>query len=555
MGFKVKTDKRIDNCAPGNRKMKTPALKYGTWNVRAMTPGFSDDLQEVNDAGKTAVIDRELSRLQMDIVALQETRLPETGSVRERDFTLFWQGKPSDEVREHGKGFAQKQKTFYDDLSAAIRRIPDRELLFIAGDFNARVGVDHNSWPTCLGQFGTGKMNENGQRLLELCCHHGLCISNTFFNTKPQHRVSWRHLRSKHWHQLDLILTRCVNLSSIKITRSYQSADCDTDHSLVCSNVKLRAKRLHRMKKEGRPRIDTSKTCDQRKVEEFARVLEVSLPGPPTANAQDRREHFRDAVYNAAMSTFGKKTSKSADWFEAHLEEMTPVIEAKRNALSEQSLQVLHAARSKVQQCARQCASDYWLQLCSQIQIAADTDNIKAMYDGIKQALGPTQKKTAPLKSATGEVNSRQQMERWVEHYTELYARENVVTEDALNAIECLPELEELDREPTIDELSVALDSFAFGKAPGKDGIPAERTSLDRARGAGSTMPSPFATEPILSDIMATLKATSDQMGSRMEAKMEELKQALKQEVRDLKDDYAALRSDLRGMREEMTKL
>ena len=90
--------------------MKTPALKLGTWNVRTMTPGFSDDLQEVNDACNTDVIDRELSRLQMDIVALQETRLPETGSVSERDFTLFWQGKPSDEVREHGVGFAVRNK-------------------------------------------------------------------------------------------------------------------------------------------------------------------------------------------------------------------------------------------------------------------------------------------------------------------------------------------------------------------------------------------------------------------------------------------------------------
>ena len=178
-----------------------------------------------------------------------------------------------------------------------------------------------------------------------------------------------------------------------------------------------------------------------------------------------------------------EKTSKSADWFEAHSEEMTPVIEAKRNALtaykanpSDQNLQTLRAARSKVQQRASQCASDYWLQLCSQIQIAADTGNIKAMYDGIKQALGPMQKKTSPLKSATGEViqDREQQMEHWVEHYIELYARENVVTEDALNATECLPELEELDRERTIDELSEALDSLASGKAPGKDGIPAE---------------------------------------------------------------------------------
>ena len=58
-------------------------------------------------------------------------------------------------------------------------------------------------------------------------------------------------------------------------------------------------------------------------------------------------------------------------------------------------------------------------------------------------------------------------MERWAEHYSEPYARENVVTEDALNAQDCQPELEELDREPTIDELSEALVSLASGKAPG----------------------------------------------------------------------------------------
>ena len=46
------------------------------------------------------------------------------------------------------------------------------------------------------------------------------------------------------------------------------------------------------------------------------------------------------------MSTLGKKTSKSADWFEAHSEEMTPVIEAKRNAVSRTSrFSVLLAAK------------------------------------------------------------------------------------------------------------------------------------------------------------------------------------------------------------------
>ncbi|XP_066482784.1 DBIRD complex subunit ZNF326 isoform X2 [Tiliqua scincoides] len=248
------------------------------------------------------------------------------------------------------------------------------------------------------------------------------------------------------------------------------SAACDTEHSLVCSRVKLRTKQLYHTEKEGRPHIDTSKTRDQGKVEEFAQALEESLPGPADANASNRWGHF-------------KKTNKTADWFEAHSEALRPVIEEKKRALaaykacpSERNLQILRATRNKVQTTARRCANDYWLQLCSQIQIAADTGNIKGMYDGIKQALGPTQKKIDPLKSATGEViqDEAQEMERWVQHYSELYSRENVVTEEALNNIECLPVLEELDSEPTLEELNVALDSLASGKAPEKDSIPAE---------------------------------------------------------------------------------
>ena len=88
--------------------------------------------------------------------------------------------------------------------------------------------------------------------------------------------------------------------------------------------------------------------------------------------------------------------------------------------------------------------------------------------------MGPAQNKTAPLKSTTGEVitDKGQQMERWVEHYSDLYSRQNVVTTAALDAIECLPAIEELDIEPTIEELNKAINSLASGKAPGSDGIP-----------------------------------------------------------------------------------
>ena len=49
-----------------------------------MTPGFSDDLKEIDNARKTAVIDMELSRLQMDVVALQEMILADMGSFKDK---------------------------------------------------------------------------------------------------------------------------------------------------------------------------------------------------------------------------------------------------------------------------------------------------------------------------------------------------------------------------------------------------------------------------------------------------------------------------------------
>ena len=58
--------------------------------------------------------------------------------------------------------------------------------------------------------------------------------SNSFFQTKPYQKVSWRHPRSVHWHQLDLINSRHQSLNSLLITHSYHSADSDMDHSLVC---------------------------------------------------------------------------------------------------------------------------------------------------------------------------------------------------------------------------------------------------------------------------------------------------------------------------------
>ena len=117
---------------------------------------------------------------------------------------------------------------------------------------------------------------------------------------------------------------------------------------------------------------------------------------------------------------------------------MEPLIDVKRSALinlkrdpSQRNKTVLRAARNKAQQTTLHCAKYYWLQLCQSIQTSPDTGNIR----GIKKATCPTIKKTAPLKTKSGEfmTHSNKQMEIWVEHYLELYSTENTITDEALS--------------------------------------------------------------------------------------------------------------------------
>ena len=71
-----------------------------------MITGLSASLQDIKDSRKTAFINDELIRQNVDIATLQETRLADCCALKGEEYTFFWQGKRSYEPREHGVGFA-----------------------------------------------------------------------------------------------------------------------------------------------------------------------------------------------------------------------------------------------------------------------------------------------------------------------------------------------------------------------------------------------------------------------------------------------------------------
>ena len=68
---------------------------------------------------------------------------------------------------------------FYEDLQDLLELTPPKDVIFIIGDWNAKVGSQET--PGVTGKFGLGVQNEAGQRLTEFCQENALVIANTLF--------------------------------------------------------------------------------------------------------------------------------------------------------------------------------------------------------------------------------------------------------------------------------------------------------------------------------------------------------------------------------------
>ena len=93
----------------------------------------------------------------------------------------------------------------------------------------------------------------------------------------------------------------------------------------------------------------------------------------------------------------------------ASADTILPLLERKRAAhlahqlhKSSETHSALKTLKAEVQKVSRTCANDYWMNLCQEIQSAADTGDAQTMYAKINVALGPRVNVCAPLKSADG---------------------------------------------------------------------------------------------------------------------------------------------------------
>ena len=81
---------------------------------------------------------------------------------------------------------------FYEDLQDRVEVTPKKDVLFIRGDWNAKVGSQET--PGVTGKFGLGIQNEAGQRLIE----NTLVIANTLFQQHKKSLYTWTSPDGQH---------------------------------------------------------------------------------------------------------------------------------------------------------------------------------------------------------------------------------------------------------------------------------------------------------------------------------------------------------------------
>ena len=84
---------------------------------------------------------------------------------------------------------AEEAEQFYEDLQDFLELTPKKDVLFIIGDGNTKLGSQEI--PGVTGKFGLGVQNEAGQSLTEFCQENSLIIANTLFQQHKQRLYTW----------------------------------------------------------------------------------------------------------------------------------------------------------------------------------------------------------------------------------------------------------------------------------------------------------------------------------------------------------------------------
>ena len=163
--------------------------------------------------------------------------------------SVHFQGKPFNimVIQVYAPTEVTEVEQFSGDLQDCLELTPKNDVLFIIGDWNAKVGSQKT--PGVTGKFGLGVLNEAGKRLIEFCQENALVIANTLLQQHKRRLYTWISPDGEHQNRIDYILCRQRWRSSIQSAKTKPGADCGSDQELLTAKCRHKLEKVRKTTK------------------------------------------------------------------------------------------------------------------------------------------------------------------------------------------------------------------------------------------------------------------------------------------------------------------
>ncbi|XP_025085353.1 uncharacterized protein LOC112558855 [Pomacea canaliculata] len=513
--------------------------RIGFWNVRTMY-----------ETGKLTQITAEMRRYNLHILGVSESRWTGSGRVKTQTReTVLYSGR---EDNQHHEGVAiilrkgidkcliewkpinsrlitarvrgrhgnmtliqcyaptndsddEAKDTFYDQLQAEVSAAPHHDLLIVMGDMNAKVGNDNTHVERAMGRHGCGCMNENGERLVELCTMYNLVIGGTLFPHRNVHKLTWCSPNGRDSNQIDHLMINGSWRRSLLDVRA-RRGDVGSDHHLVVADIKMKLRSTGR-KSAAHRRFDVERLQDPKLKNAFTLQVKnrfqalADMTDICEANAESINQRWdlvRTVYQKSSETSLGLRGTKKKEcitpetWkaIEERRELKKKVTSTRSERLQEKFKLQYREMNQKVKRLARTDKRAYLNNLANEAEEAARKREQGKLYKITKTISGKFHSTNdAPVKDKEGKLltTEREQEARWAEHFREVLNRPPPSEEADIQ--EAIEDLDVNIAPPEKQEIITAIKSLKNRKAPGQDNLNAELFKADPELAANILQP------------------------------------------------------------------
>ena len=328
----------------------------------------------------------------------------------------------------------EEKEEFYSSLQSLLEQSPKRDIKFVMGDMNAKVGADNTDRELYMGKHGVGTCNENGELFADFCAFNDLVIGGTIFPHKTIHKTTWSSPDGKTENQIDHFTVSRKWRRSLLDVRVRRGADVASDHHLLIATARIKLKSYKDPSDRPYYKCNIQYLKNELKKEVFNCEVKnkfEALSGLMADETLEQHCHTLQEIWrNTCIEVLGRKTKEHKEWLSAETwekiqrrKELKEKINQCQNEVQKANLRTQYGEANKsVRKSAREDKKHFIHEMTADAERAAGQGNMKRLYEITRTLSGKNTIANKPVRDKQGKVitSDLEQRERWVQYVQEI---------------------------------------------------------------------------------------------------------------------------------------